>query len=499
MDDEPKNTVCVIGAGLSGLVTAKVLKRDGFDVTSFEKDPTIGGVWGPSNAYAGLSAQNPQKTYAFSDFAYPETAHEFPTAGQVLEYLKSYAERFGLEADVNCSTEVVSVARRTTDSNGSHPGFHVTVRPVDGSAGAETHEVDFVAVCNGVFSTPHVPQIDGQERFDGSLVHSSEVVDRDLLSGKRVVVVGGGKSALDCACVAAHEAVSSTLVFRTPHWMLPRYFPGDTRVDEMFFTLFSEKILPAYYRASRLERAIRAVAAPLLSFWRRGMSWYVSRVAGMSSKMVPETPLTSGGENLGVGAHFYAALEEGLGRARRAEIQTFSGGNTLCLDTGEEIEADLVVFATGWQQDVSILAPEMRDIVRRDGRFHLYRFILPPRESRLEFVGYASAGNNALTSEISAHWLSKCFLGELELPDPVTMEREIARLHEWAAEVFPKREEGYFVGGHVASYVDELLQDMGLPTWRFDRFSSEYFEPLYAEQYKDLLEKRCLSQNGRGL
>ena len=56
LDMEETRTVCVIGAGLSGLVTAKVLKHDGFDVTVFEKAPTIGGVWAPSRAYPGLRA-----------------------------------------------------------------------------------------------------------------------------------------------------------------------------------------------------------------------------------------------------------------------------------------------------------------------------------------------------------------------------------------------------------------------------------------------------------
>lgn len=498
MDDEQKNAVCIIGAGLSGLVTAKVLKHDGFDVTIFEKGPTVGGVWAPSRVYAGLCAQNPQKAYAFSDFPYPETSDEFPTAGQVFEYLTSYVEHFGLESHLNLSTEILSVARRTAEDDGSHPGFHVTVRPVEGYADAETHAFDFVVVCNGVFSEPYVPQSEGREHFGGSLIHSSQMVDREMLSGKRVVVVGAGKSALDCASVAAHEAESSTLVFQRPHWMVPRYFPGNKRMDEVIGTRFSEMILPAYYRASLLERTIRTVAAPVLWLWRRAMSRYVSRVAGMPPEMVPQRPITAGGESFGVGTHFYEALREGLAHARRAKIESFTGKNTLKLDTGEEIKADLVVFATGWRQDVSILDSRLREAVQPDGKFHLYRHILPPGEPHLGFVGYASAGNSALTSEVSAHWLSQCFLGKLRLPGATTMEQEIARLHEWTANVFPKRKEGYFVGGYVASYADELMQDMGLPTRRADSFLSEYFEPLFAERYKGLGEERRLARkNGR--
>lgn len=494
MNDDWKHSVCIIGAGVSGLVTAKVLQHDGFDVTIFEKEPTIGGVWAPSRVYAGLCTNNPQKAYAFSDFPYPDTSDEFPTARQVFEYLKTYAEHFGLELCLNLSTEVLSVSRRAAEENESHPGFHVTVRPADGSADAETHAFDFVVVCNGVFSVPHVPQIEGQERFEGSLIHSSEMVDREMLRGKRVVVVGAGKSALDCASVAAREADSSTLLFRKPHWMLPRYFPGDIRVDDVFFTRFSEKILPAYHRASRLENAIRTVAAPFLWLWRRAMSRLVSRVAAMPPKMVPRKPVTSGAENVGIGTRFYEALRAGSASAKRAEIQSFSEGHSMHLGTGETIQADLVIFGTGWRQDVSMLDSELGAEVHRNGKFHLYRCLLPPRERSMGFVGYASAGNNALTSEIAAHWLSQCFRGELELPDAPTMDQAVARLHDWASRVLPNRSEGYFVGGYVASYVDELMEDMGLPTWRSNSFFSEYFEPLFGERYIGLGEERRLAR-----
>ena len=485
-----RDTVCIIGAGVSGLVTAKVLKRDGFDITIFEKQPAIGGVWAPSRAYAGLRTNNPQKTYAFSDHPYPATSDEFPAAGQVFDYLKSYVERFGLEPHLNLSAEVLSVRRRTAEDHGSHPGFDVTVRPVEGSADADTHAFDFVVVCNGVFSEPYVPQIEGQEHFGGSLIHSSQMVDREMLSGKHVVVVGAGKSALDCASVAAREATSSTLVFRRPHWMSPRYFPGDIRVDKVFLTRLSEKTLPAYYRTSRPETVIRTVLAPFLWLWRQGMSWLVSRVTGMPPSMVPEQPVTSGAENIGIGTRFYEALREGSARAKCAEIRSFSRMNTLQLKTGEEIEADLVIFATGWRQDLSLLDSGLREEIRREGKFHLYRHILPPGERRLGFVGYASAANSPLTSEIAAHWLSQCFLGELQLPDVVTMEQEIDRIHQWAQEVFPNRNEGYFVGGYVSSYVDELMQDMGLSTRRKESFFSEYFKPVYARRYKGLGEER---------
>jgi dimethylaniline monooxygenase (N-oxide forming) len=84
--------VAVIGAGVAGLVSAKVLKADGFHVTVFEKDSTVGGVWSPTRAYTELRTNNPREAYAFSDFPHPASSDEFPTAGQAHAYLESYAE-----------------------------------------------------------------------------------------------------------------------------------------------------------------------------------------------------------------------------------------------------------------------------------------------------------------------------------------------------------------------------------------------------------------------
>jgi GntR family transcriptional regulator/MocR family aminotransferase len=103
--------VCVIGAGIAGLVTAKVLRDDGFEVTVFERSPAIGGVWASSRTYPGLRANNPRETYAFADFPYPATADDFPTAEQVRAYLDAYVEHFGLRPLLRLGTEVRTVSR----------------------------------------------------------------------------------------------------------------------------------------------------------------------------------------------------------------------------------------------------------------------------------------------------------------------------------------------------------------------------------------------------
>lgn len=480
-------TVCIIGGGVAGLVSAKVLKHDGFDVTVFEKESTVGGVWAKSRAYPGLRSNNPKEAYAFSDFDYPESADDFPKAGQILSYLQSYSTNFNLDSHIHLETEVVSVGR-------CEPGFRVKIRPADQSDKNESQIFDHVVICNGVFSNPHIPEVQGREIFKGDIVHSSQFTNREMIRGKRVVVVGAGKSALDCAACAAEHAASSTLVFRKPHWMIPRRF-GDTRVDYILFNRFSEQIFPVYHNASKPKRIIRRFISPLIWLWRKAVDRIVARQSNIPENMRPEVPVISGLENNGIGTEFYGILQNGQVDTRRAAITSFAGKNRLELDSGEQLKADLVIFATGWNQSIAFLEPELEGKINQNGFYQLYRHILPPRERDLAFIGYASSGNAPLTSEISAHWLSQHFRGELQLPEVPEMEQEIENVRRWTQRVFPRRNEGYFIGAYVSSYIDELMNDMGLETRRRNNFFDEYWGPFWAERYEKVADERVEIRN----
>jgi dimethylaniline monooxygenase (N-oxide forming) len=487
MPHDARPAACVIGGGVAGLASAKVLLQDGFAVTLFERESTTGGVWSESRTYPGLRANNPRETYAFSDFPFPPGVDEFPTAEQIRTWLDAYIDHFGIRPVVRTSTEVVSVARNT-DEHAPGKRFRVVVRS-DG-ARPEPRHFDFVVVCNGVFSLPFVPPVQGRERFAGAVLHSSQLTTPEIMRGRRVIIVGAGKSALDCAALAAREAAAATLVFRSAHWMLPRYIFSRVRMDRVFVTRAAEMLLPRYHRPTRAETLLHGPCAPLLRLWWQAQSRLILRLCRTPPALVPDTPLPSGLESSGVGTEFFEVLAEGRLESRRATITAFSGGHAVTLDTGETLEADVVVFATGWRQDVSFLEPDLRDEVCREGRFHLYRHILPPGEPRLGLVGYASSIACPFTSEMAAHWLSQCFRGDLTLPDRDAMEREIARVHEWLGDVLPARPEGYFIGAYIAHYIDDLLRDMGLPVRRTRSVLREYFAPLWPERYHSVARER---------
>lgn len=495
MADGTGGRVCVIGAGVAGLATARVLQDDGFAVTVFDKEDQLGGVWSANRTYPGLRTNSPRECYAFSDHPYPATADDFPAAAQVRAYLQSYAQRFGLTDHLRLRTQVVSVTRAPA-TGAAHPGFAVSVQDVAGRNAPETLHFDFVVVCSGAFSEPYVPEFAGRARFAGPVLHSSQVPDPALFEGKRVVVVGAGKSALDCAGFAARHGQTAMLVQRKAHWMMPRYFFGLVRCDWAVITRFSEVLIP-YHRLNRFEALVHGPGAGLVRTWWWGLGRLLRWSLNVPAHLLPAEPLPAGFESAGVGEDFYEMLQAGRVDSRAACIAVFTGPSEVTLDTGEALAADLVVCATGWRQNLDFLAPELRALARTDEGFTLYRHILPPGETRLCFNGFGSSISNQLTAEVSAHWIAQLFRGELTLPDVPAMQAEIARVREWIGRVMPARREGYFIGGFAAHHADDLLRDMGLPTVRTRHFLAEYFKPFWADRFADLGAQRRQLREGK--
>ena len=140
--------VCVVGAGISGLVAVKVLLGRGHDVAVVEKGGDLGGVWEPARSYPGVRTQTPRDLYRFSDFPMPADYPEWPTGAQMHAYLDAYAARFGLRPRMRFRTEVLFMLRRPYGGR----GWSVTLR-TPGSA-PETERYDFVVVTTGQFNRP---------------------------------------------------------------------------------------------------------------------------------------------------------------------------------------------------------------------------------------------------------------------------------------------------------------------------------------------------------
>jgi cation diffusion facilitator CzcD-associated flavoprotein CzcO len=490
MNNFTNKNICIIGAGIAGLVTAKTLSQDGFNVLIIERDSSLGGTWAPSRSYPGLRANNSKFTYAYSDFPYPDDVNTFPFADEIRNYLESYAENFNIRSLILFNQEVSNISQTSENPKQLVVTYHSTNNNND----KITRDFDFVVVCNGVFHTPNIPEIEGKGQYSGKILHSSEVTASTYKNGEKVIIIGGGKSAYDCAAWAARHGVSPTLVFRRPQWMAPRYLPGgripgDWLVTSRFFSFFLK-----YYHSNEVKKLFHRLGKPLIWIWWKFTETGWRNDLKIPSVLNPEETLPVGLEKVGVGGDFYSVYNDGLAKAIRGSIKRFTKDG-IELNDDSIVKADLVIFATGWKQDIPFLSNELRKEIYDKGYIWLYRHILPPTVPNLGFIGQASSFASQLTFEIGAHWLSEYFLGSLQIPSVEKMNSEIDYIHKWANNNLANRGSEGFIGPFISCYVDDLLDEMGLSTKREKGFIREYFTLFSPSRIAGLANERRSHRN----
>ncbi|MFC8849581.1 MULTISPECIES: flavin-containing monooxygenase [unclassified Micromonospora] len=218
--------VAVIGAGAAGLATLKALADAGVAAVAFEAADTVGGLWvygAPgSPAYRTLHLNTSRTRTQFADHPMPACWPDYPDHTRVAGYLRDYAHRFGLFDAVRLRHTVVGVTR--------DPDDRWTIR-VTGPDGASEVTAEAVVVANGHNRVPRLPDPGPPGDCTAEQIHSHAYRGPDQLTGRRVLVVGGGNSAMDIAVDASHTARRTLLSLRRGVWVVPKHLlgrPSDT-------------------------------------------------------------------------------------------------------------------------------------------------------------------------------------------------------------------------------------------------------------------------------
>lgn len=480
---------CVVGAGPAGIVTAKVLLEHGFDVTVFDKYERVGGIWSPGGSYDGLSNQSALRLFEFADLP---NRLSFASSVDSQRYLEDYARTFGVLDHLRPGTEVTSI--RPVDGPGpvGASGWLVEHRPVgDEGAPVGRETFDHVVVASGAHHHVHVPDLPGRQSFPGTVLHANDVRS-GTFTGRRVVVVGGGKSALDLATRAAREATSATLVQRKVNWMIPeRLLLGTVGYRWILFTRLGEALLPRYHDPAcvrpidRLDDRVKRVLWRLIT---RDML-ISAGFTRLPERLRPTRPLPYHLAHAGVMPRGYVrAVRRGRLTAEVGAVEAYTDQG-LRLATGREVAADVVVFATGHRRVFPFLDLRVHDDA---GRLRLYRGIVPPGVDRLGFVGFRQVFNNIMGVELTAHWLARHFLGTLHVtPDERGMNEAVDARLAWHERVLPGTG-GYDFGPYDIHTADELMHDMGLPSRRTGNVLAEYLFPGgVAHRYRGLAASRA--------
>jgi cation diffusion facilitator CzcD-associated flavoprotein CzcO len=228
----------IVGAGPVGLATAKAFKDAKILYEQIDADADVGGNW-KHGVYSSAHIISSKRTTEYADYPMPADYPDFPSREQMLAYLNSYADAFGLRENIEFNKKVVMIAPLADD-------FYEAE-----FAGGEKRLYKGVAVCSGHHWHKRFPVYEGE--FAGEYYHSKDYKSPEQLADRRVLVIGGGNSACDVASEAARVGRSCDLSLRRGYWFLPKTLFGKPTAESAL------KYFPVSVQRFFLKAALRVV------------------------------------------------------------------------------------------------------------------------------------------------------------------------------------------------------------------------------------------------
>jgi len=387
--------VCIIGAGASGLASAKVLHERSIPFDCFEMGSDIGGVWryendnGRSAAYRSLHINTTKSHMQFSDFPFPDDVPQYPHHTQILTYFQNYVAHFGFRDKITFNTCVEHV-KPLADG-----GYAVTL------SGGEVRHYRAVMIANGHHWCPRYPDPAFEGDFNGETLHSNFYRVPEPYIGKNVVILGIGNSGVDIAVDVSRVAKNTYLSTRSGAYIVPKYMLGRP-LDHWGGPLIS-----------RLPIQIQSGFMQILRFLTMGNQ----ESYGIPT---PDSPLHS--QHMTVSSELPQYVAHGKVTIK-PNIKAFDGDYVIFEDGSREA-VDAVIYATGYQikfpfLDTDIMNPDGNDV-------SLYHLVAHPEQDGLYVIGLCQPlGAIMPLSEQQAIWVADLIEGKGALPDSATMYREI--------------------------------------------------------------------------
>lgn len=461
-------TVGIVGAGVAGLQMARACLAHGLKVVVFDRAPKVGGLWQAN--YHSYGVQVPKQFYEFPDYPFDAVQWgDYSTGAQTQAYIEGFAKHFNLTQHIFLQHEITAIEPRTDGKK----GYVFRFKNATGAVGAEV--VDFAVVSTGMYSqVKNLPDwATNKGSFTGQIIHSSQYLDQSIAKGKKVLVIGCGKSGIDIAVdTSLVSKEPPVLLFRNAHWSTPRYIAGLIPFQYVFLSRLGQALV-SWYKGTFPDGA--PVCCTIFSYLLFPIMWAAFRIVelvfaiqrGHWGEYAPDLDVVSDfyGYAHVLDTTFLNKWRDGSLSGKKGTVKrlTADGVETT---TGETIKADLIICATGFKKDYSYLPPAVASSLgaEKDG-LYLYRHILPAnvRDINLAFCGSEVATiSNIMTHGIHAEYICRMLTGRMEIPSAQDMKDSIEKMKAWKRSWMPDTSSrAALVLLHQIHYHDQLLRDMG--------------------------------------
>ena len=388
-------SVCLIGAGSSGITVAKGLKERGIPFDCFDKSDRVGGNWvfGNKNrmsaAYETLHINTSRERMEYSDYPMPKSYPDFPHHSHIAEYFDDYVDHFGVREHIRFET---GVERASLAEDGT---WRVELDT------GEERRYDALAVANGHHWNPRWPEPAFEGEFDGVQMHAHDFRDGNIFEGKRVLVLGMGNSAMDIVAEASIKGEKAFLAARRGAYVLPKYVLGRP-VDQ-------------YPADPRLPWAVRQkFLQALVKF----------SVGDMENYGLPKPDHRMGEAHPTLSDSVLSRLAHGE-IAVKPNIERLEGDSVRFAD-GTVEQVDVIVYCTGYK--VTFPFFDEGFIAAPENDLPLFRRVWHPDHANLAFFGLLQPlGAIMPLAEAQGRWFASYLRGEYALPSRSDMLADMER------------------------------------------------------------------------
>lgn len=542
-----------IDLGWFGLAAAKtyIELHPNEKIVVIEGDNSIGGTWSEGRLYPGLKSNNLCGSYEYPDFPMEESVYgvragqDHIPAATLHRYLTDFSKKFGVYERTRLNTKVNTIQ----PSDGG--GWQLSITSKEGQYQLQTKKL---ILATGLTSTPNIPSYPGQEHFTPPFFHAKDFCTNGELvdTAQNAVVVGGGKSAYDCAYAFAEKGSQVDLVVRPtgqgPVWLCPPFVtPFKRMMEELLHTRALTWFSPCPwggedgYSVARDFLHGTALGRLLVDNYWNQLTNEVIETHGFDDhpetfKLKPWYSAMWTGSGVGIhnfSSNFYEMVRNGKIRVHLAEITNLDG-DSVTLSTGQTVRTDVVVCATGWKKESTInfenlgkggmgvarsheeierlssnadkeiltrfprlkFQPVLRYEQTKEAPLRNYRFIVPASlvfQRNIAYAGMVSTVSTAAFANAQALWISAFFDGKLKRTprDDDEVTKEVMLHTQFGKWRYPC---GY--GANLPDfafdalpYIDLLLNDIGVKNHRKATQIAEFTEAYKPKDYKGLTEE----------
>jgi cation diffusion facilitator CzcD-associated flavoprotein CzcO len=340
--------VLIVGAGISGIGAAYHLQDKCPDKTYaiLERRQNLGGTWDLFR-YPGIRSDSDMYTfgYSFRPWKQPEVV---ASGDAILSYLQEITEAYGIDERIRYGLHVLRASWSSRDAR-----WTVYARREDTGEDVRV-TCSFLFMCAGYYDYDegHAPDFEGAERFGGQIVHPQKWTDDVSYEDKRVVVIGSGATAVTLIPELTKKAAHVTMLQRSPTYVVAK--PGQDRVANWLRKRFPERFA---YAITRWKNVL----------YMMFMYWYCRAKPERAKALLVGEARKMLGDDYDVGTHFtpsydpwdqrvcldpdgdfFGAIRSGRASVVTDEIDCFTEKGVRTV-SGDEIEADLIITATGLQ------------------------------------------------------------------------------------------------------------------------------------------------------